>query len=68
MIMGFSLLNMSVTQWYFSFTGESGVVYRGYFNTGNGKELVAIKTCKRMFYVTLASGQHAEIIPQGQAF
>ena len=32
------------------FTGESGVVYRGYFNTGEGKELVAIKTCKRTFY------------------
>ena len=24
-------------------------MYRGYFNTREGKELVAIKTCKRMF-------------------
>ena len=35
----------------FSFTGESGVVYRGYFNTREGKELVAIKTCKRKYVV-----------------
>ena len=28
------------------FTGESGVVYRGYFNTRAGKQLIAIKTCK----------------------
>ena len=34
-----------------SFTGESGVVYRGYFNTREGKELVAIKSCKRKFYI-----------------
>ena len=27
-------------------TGDSGVVYRGYFKTQAGKQLVAIKTCK----------------------
>ena len=35
----------------FSSTGESGVVYRGYFNTREGKVLVAIKTCKRKYVV-----------------
>ena len=42
---------MNISQWSnnFSFTGESGVVYRGYFNTAEGKELVAIKSCKRKF-------------------
>ena len=29
-------------------TGQSGVVYRGYFKTQAGKQLVAIKTCKGM--------------------
>ena len=29
-------------------------MYRGYFNTGEGKKLVAIKTCKRKFYVVLS--------------
>ena len=33
----------------FSFTGESGIVYRGYLNTRGGNELVAIKTGKRKF-------------------
>ena len=28
-------------------------MYRGYFNTREGKELVAIKTCKRMFYACI---------------
>ena len=28
------------------FTGESGVVHRGYFKTRAGKQLVAVKTCK----------------------
>ena len=41
----------------FSFTGETGVVYRGYFNTREGKELVAIKTCKRK-YVVLTVASH----------
>ena len=35
----------------FSFTGESGIVYRGYLNTREGNELVAIKTGKRKFEV-----------------
>ena len=41
-------MNMSITQQFnnfFSHTGESGVVYCGYFNTGEGKELVAINVC-----------------------
>ena len=33
----------------FSFTGESGIVYRGYLNTREGNQLVAIKTGKRKF-------------------
>ena len=28
------------------YTGESGLVYRGYINYASGKELVAVKTCK----------------------
>ena len=47
---------MNITQSFnnFSFTGETGVVYRGYFNTREGKELVAIKSCKRKFYILLS--------------
>ena len=32
-------------------TGESGVVYRGYFKTQAGKQLVAIKTCKGILHM-----------------
>ena len=28
-------------------------MYRGYFNTREGKQLVAIKTCKLMFYTCI---------------
>ena len=29
-----------------SFPGSSGLVYRGYLNSGDNREIVAIKTCK----------------------
>ena len=29
-----------------AYTGESGLVYRGYINHGSTKELIAVKTCK----------------------
>ena len=32
------------------FTGESGVVYSGYLDSGGGRDMVAIKTCKGMKY------------------
>ena len=30
------------------FTGESGLVYCGYLDSGGGRDMVAIKTCKGM--------------------
>ena len=33
-------------------TGESGLVYRGYVNRGEMKELVAIKTGKGIYILT----------------
>ena len=30
------------------FTGESGLVYRGYLDSEAGRDMVAIKTCKGM--------------------
>ena len=32
------------------FTGESGVVYCGYLESGGGRDMVAVKTCKGMKY------------------
>ena len=29
-------------------TGESGLVYRAYLNSGSGRDMVAVKTCKGM--------------------
>ena len=46
-----SLHSLPIPSWFndFSFTGECGIVYRGYLNTRGGNKLVAIKTGKRKF-------------------
>ena len=36
----------STTNTYINTSGESGLVYKAYLNTTNGKELVAVKTVK----------------------
>ena len=35
---------------YVCFTGESGVVYCGYLESGGGRDVIAAKTCKGMKY------------------
>ena len=56
-------MNMSITQQFNLFhmqeSLKSCIVIRGY--TGEGKELVAIKTCKCMFYVSSVPNNSAGI-------
>ena len=38
--------NYVLTFCMFSCTGESGLVYCAYLDSGNGRDMVAVKTCK----------------------
>ena len=49
--LGITVVLHTLSQQYLCYKGEAGVVYRGYLDSGGGRNMVAIKTCKGTKYL-----------------